>query len=865
MHEKSGFNGTIVQQNFYNNKNQLIKKTQTGSAPTLFEYDILGNSVRRGSDIDNNDILDLASNDRISDTDITIDGIWEYNVTKVYGTNSNATATTVSIQKQRLNAFDNGIVAEMQNIDIHGNVSTQMVSVDRASKTVTATQTTPASTVSVQEVIVNGLKISERSASNLTITYAYDGLERLISVKEPRIGATAITYHASIGKNGLKDTITNAAGNTTSYDYDTTTGRLLWEKNALNQYTRYAYNAYGQITNIWGDTQYPVQYSYDQFGQKTTMRTFRTDAAWNGTAWPAGVIGDLTTWNYDEASGLVTAKTDANNKAVTYTYTVDGKPATRTWARGIVTTYTYSSTTGELLNVDYADDTPDITYTYNRLGQQATVQDAAGARMFAYNSTFDLIKETINGIYSKEINRAYTTSGMKGRILGMSIGDVQNYVYAYDDYGRINKITTPAGDFNYTRLANSDLLSQMTRPNGVTTTWSYELNRNLITQVQNGTISTFGYTNNAIGNRLSVSRSGSAFATPDTLSYTYNSRGEVTGATSDENAAYHYAYNFDPIGNRLTASLAGIGYNYTSNALNQYTAITSGSTTTDLTYDFDGNMLTRDGWTQTWSGENRMVQAVKGNVKLQFTYDYMGRRVEKKVFDGDVLTTHTRFVYDGYKLIEELDALNQNANLYQYTWQPSSLGLDVPLTMIVIDTDVYYYQTDANKNVVELTDTNGTAVIHYEYSPFGISTSSAKALVQANPFMFSSEYYDTENAIIYYNYRYYAPLLGRWLSRDPIEEKGGINLYGMLDNQPLTKWDYLGYGKGGFGIGWLKCFYYLGKWKTDCEKNVPDCNDPCLDPIQYGECLKQRNRAFLKCASDSKKLFKACISAGLKF
>ena len=57
-----------------------------------------------------------------------------------------------------------------------------------------------------------------------------------------------------------------------------------------------------------------------------------------------------------------------------YSYTVDGKLASRTWARGIVTNYSYNAATGELLNVDYADATPDITFTYNRLGQLATVQ-----------------------------------------------------------------------------------------------------------------------------------------------------------------------------------------------------------------------------------------------------------------------------------------------------------------------------------------------------------------------------------------------------------------------------------------------------------------------------------------------------------
>ena len=98
-------------------------------------------------------------------------------------------------------------------------------------------------------------------------------------------------------------------------------------------------------------------------------------------------------------------------------------------------------------------------------------------------------------------------------------------------------------------------------------------------------------------------------------------------------------------GDRLAASLAGTSYNYTANALNQYTAVNA-----ELpTYDADGNMRTRDGWTHVWNGENRLIETSKGSVKLQFAYDYMGRRVEKKVFSGTTLTHHTRVVYDGYK------------------------------------------------------------------------------------------------------------------------------------------------------------------------------------------------------------------------
>ena len=67
-------------------------------------------------------------------------------------------------------------------------------------------------------------------------------------------------------------------------------------------------------------------------------------------------------------------------------------------------------------------------------------------------------------------------------------------------------------------------------------------------------------------------------------------------------------------------------------------------------------------------------------------------------------------------------------------------------------------------------------------------------------FRFSSEYHDSETNLVYYNYRYYSPELGRWLSRDPIGENGGWNLYVMVGNNPVGRWDYLG-----LKISWWEC------------------------------------------------------------
>jgi RHS repeat-associated protein len=48
------------------------------------------------------------------------------------------------------------------------------------------------------------------------------------------------------------------------------------------------------------------------------------------------------------------------------------------------------------------------------------------------------------------------------------------------------------------------------------------------------------------------------------------------------------------------------------------------------------------------------------------------------------------------------------------------------------------------------------------------------------------------SGVLYYGYRYYDPSTGRWPSRDPIGEKGGVNLYGYVGNDPVNGLDILG-------------------------------------------------------------------------
>jgi RHS repeat-associated protein len=64
--------------------------------------------------------------------------------------------------------------------------------------------------------------------------------------------------------------------------------------------------------------------------------------------------------------------------------------------------------------------------------------------------------------------------------------------------------------------------------------------------------------------------------------------------------------------------------------------------------------------------------------------------------------------------------------------------------------------------------------------------------VGAQPFRFSTKYHDEETGLLYYGYRYYNPQWGRWLSKDPIGERGGVNLYGFVGNNGINRVDYLG-------------------------------------------------------------------------
>jgi RHS repeat-associated protein len=101
-------------------------------------------------------------------------------------------------------------------------------------------------------------------------------------------------------------------------------------------------------------------------------------------------------------------------------------------------------------------------------------------------------------------------------------------------------------------------------------------------------------------------------------------------------------------------------------------------------------------------------------------------------------------------------------------------------------------------------------VARFDYDAFGRTLQAVGTGVASIPFRFSTKYTDPETSLLYYGYRFYNPSTGRWLSRDPIGERGGANLYGFVNNNPIYWVDplglkyaelYAGYGAvGGGGV-----------------------------------------------------------------
>ncbi len=649
----------------------LVKTTRTGYAPTRYEYDELGAVRRSGLDVGNNGALDLASLDRIVDTDTAFeaheDAWWLTTTTTQYPFADSDTPKISSVNRIRLTGFDSGVVAEERRMDAELNTAKVKTTINRSSKTMVVSTTVPGLATPAVATVVNGLLTSSVDHAGLTTTWQHDPLDRSWKVTNAREKITTTAYKT--GTN-LPESITDATSTVlalTSYDV---MGRPQWTRDAASKYTRFAYTDRGLLWRQWGDGAYPVEYGYDSiYGDHKTINTFRNAPGVDSSTWPSVGAADTTTFDYDPGTGLLHKRIDAVGNFVEFAYNHRGQIKERYSARlradgtqRILATYAYDGGTGELTGVSYNDTTPSVAYGYSRIGQLDKVQDYTTAtnewRTFTYDSArpWRLKSDALPAFYnSRVVTSLYEneTSGLVGRYLGFQLGasvgsnsDLEQ-AYSYAPSGRLETLASrSAGNsisrtFRYGYLANSPLVETLTIEGShpFTVTRGYHPDLDLLASIETkwsaSAVVRYDYTYNGRYQRESAKQSGSAFAdygAPTFTRYNYNARGELTGApgylgadvanTSQPLPGRQHGYDYDSTGNRKWAERTGVvaqREGYSANALNQYTNKENHTVPVQGTVDSAGTPVVAEGMVPQRQGRYWAAEVAPGNGSAPWT------------------------------------------------------------------------------------------------------------------------------------------------------------------------------------------------------------------------------------------------------
>lgn len=565
------------------------------------------------------------------------------------------------------------------------------------------------------------------------------------------------------------------------------------------------------------------------------------------------------------------------------------------------------------------NDTPDTTRTYWANGLLKSVDNGISRSDYAYNVRNELTSETqtLAGQAAKVVSHSYDDDGLRIQMNSPS-GSPMDYTWtARAQLAGVSRDgPPPLAVYTYDKAGR---LTHLAHENGITEEKSYnaagELTANLH-KLSGTTVSGHGYGYDTTGRRTSETFPGSTTAA---RTYGYDTADQI--ASVDYGGGQTDAYNYDAAGNRATASVASLGgttLTYTANNANQYTTITGMSAPV---HDSNGNLTSQNGVNYTWDSENRLLSVSDGTVTNTFTYDGQHRRVTKRTAVSGTVTEKTHYLYDGWNVIEE--RTNTDTTAYhdlttftltrRLTWgtdlSGSLQGAGGVGGLLMVEefsgtTTAHHLQYDGNGNVTEITDSSGAKAATYRYDAFGNTLVATGSYAPTNRYRFSTKPLDTEVAgapLYYYGYRYYDPVTGRWPSRDPIEEEGGLNLYGFVGNEPISWVDFLGLrqgaqrpsknragqgtsdwggpatggGKRGLTDG-PKYGWWGGKnWSggEDGDKDPVDSSDECYKEHDtcYGKCPeitcpsrsakgKSQATARRKCLKDCDKELKKCLS-----
>ncbi|HFL5872618.1 TPA: RHS repeat domain-containing protein, partial [Serratia marcescens] len=188
----------------------------------------------------------------------------------------------------------------------------------------------------------------------------------------------------------------------------------------------------------------------------------------------------------------------------------------------------------------------------------------------------------------------------------------------------------------------------------------------------------------------------------------------------------------------------------------------------------------------------------QGEFEAQYHYDALGRRSRKAVrYKGKTEQT-TRFLWQGYRLLQEQ---RDDGSRRSWSYDPASPWSPLAALEQAGDSrsaDIYWYHTDLNSAPLEVTDAAGNLCWSGQYDTFGklqgqtvAGAAKRQGAQYQQPLRYAGQYQDDESGLHYNLFRYYEPEVGRFTTQDPIGLRGGLNLYQYAPN-PLMWVDPFG-------------------------------------------------------------------------
>ena len=369
---------------------------------------------------------------------------------------------------------------------------------------------------------------------------------------------------------------------------------------------------------------------------------------------------------------------------------------------------------------------------------------------------------------------------------------ISQFSYGYDAEGQItswqqnNSGFVAASSGSNSFGLNYDAASQLnwatlTGPGGSVTSYSYGFDKagNRTQEQINSTTTTSSY--NGLNQLLGQSAGGLTQFRGTLSKWATVTVGGNPATVSGTGPTYQFegAANL-PAATTSTVQIVATATSGVSGT-NNYQVVVAGGSGPTMSYDADGEMTSNGaGQHYQWDAANRLAQIWYGPIgnspSTTFTYNGLGQRVAIIENDASGNTITKQFVWcpADAQPSEERDG----SNIRRFYPQGEQ-----------INGANYFFTRDHLGSVREMMDSTGSAEglqVRYNYDLWGRETKmyGANDTLDAD-FDYAGYYQHQPSGLNLTMFRAYNPNLARWISRDPIGERGGINLYGYCANDPV--------------------------------------------------------------------------------